>query len=90
MSAQPAPRAPRRQTGAALESGRHGAVLLRTRSGAALVNPTALALWELCDGTTTVEEMVTAVCTLFGIDVGRARSDVSTALDQMTEAGLIE
>ena len=53
------------------------------------LNPTALALWELCDGQTEVDEMVEAVCDLFAVDPVRARTDVVSALVEMRAAGVI-
>lgn len=53
------------------------------------LNPTALALWELCDGHTAVEEMVQAVSTLFALEPDRARTDVESALEDMLAAGVI-
>jgi hypothetical protein len=53
------------------------------------LNPTALALWELCDGQTAVAEMVDAVCVLFEVDPDRARADVEAALTDMAAAGVI-
>lgn len=53
------------------------------------LNPTALALWELCDGQTAVTEMVDAVCVLFAVDPVRARVDVEAALREMVSAGVI-
>lgn len=66
-----------------------GAVVRRGGQDVVL-NPTALALWELCDGQTDVEEMVSAVCVLFAIDRERARSDVHHALSELAGAGVIE
>jgi hypothetical protein len=54
------------------------------------LNRTALALWELCDGQTTVAEMVDAVSLLFDIDRDRALRDVGSALQNMRTAGVIE
>jgi hypothetical protein len=54
------------------------------------LNPTALALWELCDGTTSIEEMVAAVAKLFALPPNRARHDVQTALRKMQAAGAIQ
>jgi hypothetical protein len=58
--------------------------------GQVALNRTALALWELCDGHTTVAEMVDAVCLLFDVDRERARQDVASALYSMRTAGVIE
>ncbi len=67
-----------------------GAVVSSGRASRSVaLNPTALALWELCDGNTTVREMVDAVCELFAIETERARMDVESALAQMYAAGVI-
>jgi hypothetical protein len=55
-----------------------------------VLNDTALALWELCDGETTVEEMVVAAIGLFDAQGGRLEQDVLAALDTMTDQGLLE
>jgi hypothetical protein len=54
-----------------------------------LLNPTARALWELCDGTTEPREMVAAVCELFSVSYEVAASDVGAALEALTHAGLV-
>lgn len=54
------------------------------------LNPTAYALWVLCDGETAEAEMVDAVRTLFAIDLETATHDVTSALDRFDETGLIE
>lgn len=54
-----------------------------------VLNPTAFALWQLCDGETTVEEMVEAVVQLFLITREQAARDVSAAVQRMRGAGLI-
>jgi hypothetical protein len=55
-----------------------------------VLNDTALALWELCDGETTVEEMVVAATGLFDAESPRLERDVLAALDAMTAQGLLE
>jgi hypothetical protein len=79
------PTRPRRTTEAPEEQSTSGAVVA---PGVAL-NPTALALWELCDGITSTDEMVAAVSELFALPVVRARRDVETALRQMLATGAI-
>jgi hypothetical protein len=54
-----------------------------------LLNETALALWELCDGETTVEEMVMAATGLFDADADRLQRDVLDALQAMRDRELI-
>ncbi len=54
-----------------------------------LLNETALAIWELCDGETTVEEMVTAVCDLCGMHRDIVVEDVDGILTAFGAAGLL-
>lgn len=61
----------------------------RAGNQAVRLNPTARALWELCDGATSIDEMVQAVCDLFTIDPERARTDVEAALQDLRVSGLI-
>ena len=80
---------PRRTVPASIEKGPEGAVVRPQAAPPVAMNPTALALWELCDGQTAVEEMVGAVSELFGLDLQRVRSDVESALEDMLAAGII-
>jgi len=54
-----------------------------------VLNDTALALWELCNGQNTVEEMITAVCELFGEPAEVVRRDVESTLAGFDGAGLL-
>ena len=54
-----------------------------------VLNDTAFALWELCDGQTTVQEMVDAVTLLFAAPGDQLQRDVTAALDHLLLAGLI-
>lgn len=54
-----------------------------------VLDTTATALWELCDGRTTIDEIVTAVCTVWAVEPAVARQDVEAALLKMEGAGLI-
>ena len=53
------------------------------------LNPMARAVWELCDGTTTIEELADAICQIFEVARPTARSDVMTVLDQLDRADLV-
>ena len=53
------------------------------------LNDTAFALWELCDGSTTVTEMTEAVRELFAGSPDALSEDVRAALQHLLEAGLI-
>ncbi|MDQ3628144.1 MAG: PqqD family protein [Actinomycetota bacterium] len=54
-----------------------------------LLNHTALALWELCDGQTTVAEMHDAVCELFALPPEQARMEIEQAMVHLRTAGLL-
>ncbi|MGI8536728.1 MAG: PqqD family peptide modification chaperone [Mycobacteriales bacterium] len=55
-----------------------------------LLNPTAFALWELCDGETTGSEMVLAVYALFGAEMAQIRRDVTNVLSELSRADLLD
>lgn len=55
-----------------------------------ILNETALAIWELCDGETSPEEMVDAVVTLFGMHQDVVEEDVKRILGDFEHAGLLE
>jgi hypothetical protein len=79
---------------------RPGLRLHKQETGAALLDAhgrevgaldaTAAALWELCDGETTTEEIVTAVCEVWAVDPETARHDIQAALGRLAEAGFVE
>lgn len=54
------------------------------------LNRTAFAIWELCDGTTTIEEMAAAVSELTSISEARATEEVVNAVDVLRRLGLID
>lgn len=55
-----------------------------------VLNATALALWELCDGDTSAEEMAEGVCELFAIPRHQAVADVRRTLAEFERVGLID
>jgi PqqD family protein of HPr-rel-A system len=54
-----------------------------------LLNDTALAIWQLCDGETSPEEMVRAICELFGTPEDVVRKDVNRILLEFEAAGIV-
>jgi hypothetical protein len=54
------------------------------------LNPTARAVWELCDGATTVDELADAVCELFPVTHEAAVADVVAVVDRFVTTGLVE
>jgi hypothetical protein len=55
-----------------------------------LLNPTARAIWELCDGQTEPDEMVDAICQVFAVSRDDAIADVGRALEALTEVQLVD
>jgi hypothetical protein len=68
-----------------------GRIVISDADGRAVVslNESAAAVWELCDGTTSVAEMVAAICDLSSIAPSRASTDVVRTLKALEKAGLI-
>ena len=66
-------------------------VLLSDAEGTVVlaVNESAAALWELCDGTTSAQEMAVAISELAGIPLVRAVADVRATLIRFEQAGLV-
>jgi hypothetical protein len=54
-----------------------------------LLNASARAIWDLCDGDTLPEEMAAAITDLTGLDGSVAWVDVVTTLERLAELGLI-
>jgi hypothetical protein len=54
------------------------------------LNPTARAVWELCDGTTTVEELIDAIRQVFSVEREVALADVTAIVRQLEKAGLVQ
>ena len=55
-----------------------------------VLNETAAAIWELCDGQTALEEMVDAVCTVCAVDAEQAGHDIHRALEELTRVRVVE
>jgi hypothetical protein len=82
--------APRRVEGATTASVGADAVVLDARGSPVLhLNETARAIWELCDGSTTLDEMVDACVTLFDVGEDQALREVSAALEDLELAGVL-
>ncbi len=46
-------------------------------------------VWELCDGTASLTDIVTAICAEFDVDADTAATDCSELLENMARAGLV-
>ena len=54
-----------------------------------VLNGTAAAVWWLCDGTRTGQEIVEAIAQLYGQSVEHIRVEVLAMVAEMLEAGLL-
>ena len=54
-----------------------------------MLNPTAMAIWVLCDGHTDPDEMVDAICQLSGLPREVVEEDVRRILLQFEEADIL-
>ena len=83
-------RVPARRDGVWLRTTEDDVALLSTEGDRIVVlNDTALALWELCDGRTTVGEILSAIDELFAVDPEQAAWEVTEALEEFHRLGVI-
>jgi hypothetical protein len=54
-----------------------------------LMNATAMAIWVLCDGDTTADEMIDAICQLSGLPRDVVLEDVHRILARFAEADIL-
>ena len=77
----PTARMPRRRTDVQLrDEETRSLIVVPDQDRVHVLNPTARALWELCDGTTTLDELTVAICDLFDVAPEQATADVAEAL----------
>ena len=84
-------RLPVRRSGVRLRDERTQSLLEVPSSDAVYaLNPTARAVWELCDGMTTLDELALAFCQVFSVSRSQAVAEVGAVLAQLAEAGLVD
>lgn len=54
-----------------------------------LLNPSAAAVLDLCDGSRSVESIANEIASRYGVERGRARSSVDSALDEFHANGIL-
>ena len=72
------------------QAGDENAVYARSSGEVYLMNETALAIWHLCDGGTSPQEMVDAVCEISSMHPDVVEEDVARILSDFDRAGLID
>jgi PqqD family protein of HPr-rel-A system len=70
-------------------SGEENAVFDPATGGLHLLNETARAIWDLCDGQTTPAEMVMAICQVSGLHPDVVREDVERTLEEFEGLGIL-
>ena len=59
-------------------------------NGIVVLNDTGRFVWEILETERTPQELAAAVAEKFGVDAGRAESDVRAFLDEIGRIGLLE
>jgi hypothetical protein len=81
---------PHRKDGVWLRQvGAENAVYDPTHDSVHLMNDTALAIWDLCDGATRPDEMVGAICQVTQLPVDVVSEDVERILTEFDTAHLV-
>jgi PqqD family protein of HPr-rel-A system len=71
------------------QAGDENAVYDPSTGAVHLLNASALAIWDLCDGETQPEEMIAAICTISGLPPDVVAEDVERVLTQFEDVGII-
>jgi hypothetical protein len=80
---------PRRVPAHAEAADADGSITVRNGRDTVELNATAAALWALCDGDTTVGEIVTAATSFFSGPQDGIERDIITALEALDAQGLV-
>ncbi|MBE2232772.1 MAG: PqqD family protein [Anaerolinea sp.] len=54
-----------------------------------MLNPTATRIWQLADGSRSVEQIAATLTEEYEVDTGQAQQAVATLLGELTDKGLI-
>ena len=60
-----------------------------SRRAVHVMNATAVAIWDLCDGETAPQEMIDAICEVSALPYDVVTEDVSRILSEFDDAGII-
>ena len=80
---------PKRRDDVQLRDRGEESVLVTPSGSTYALNPTARAIWELCDGTTTIDELADAISQVFAVDRATAAADVAATIEQLRSADLV-
>jgi hypothetical protein len=54
-----------------------------------VLNKTAGFIWELCDGTHSIDDISALLCERFDVSINEARADVEELTNKLTELGIM-
>jgi plasmid maintenance system antidote protein VapI len=54
-----------------------------------VLNNTAASIWELCDGTHSVEQITSKLCEQYDVSEEEASADVRNTLERLTKLGVM-
>ncbi len=81
---------PRRREGVAAQVADGEAVLLDIESGEYFsLNSVGSRIWELCDGTRSIAEIVSVICDEFDVAEDVASADADDILDELEQENLV-
>lgn len=72
------------------QAGRENAVFDPEAGNLHLLNDTALAIWQLCDGETWPDEMVAAICEISGLHEDVVAEDIGRILREFERSGILK
>ncbi|MGH2791280.1 MAG: PqqD family protein [Actinomycetota bacterium] len=72
------------------QSGENNVALNPETGSVHTLNATATAIWQLCDGETTPEEMIEVVCALSQLQREVIVEDIDRILHDFDESGILE
>lgn len=82
---------PRRRGNVFREAGSDGTAIYEIDSdGLHVLNPSALAIWELCDGQTSIDEMAVAIAEVTGLEIDVAATEVAATIEIFRQLGLVD
>jgi hypothetical protein len=82
---------PRRREGAISQTAGDETIVLDTRRGTYFtLDDVGTLVWELCDGTRSLDEIVAAVTAGYDVAPGQAETDIRELLDELAAERLID
>jgi hypothetical protein len=76
------------QTASRVFSG-EAVIISPTENVVRMLNPVGSRVWELADGTRTVEDISVVLTTEFEVDLPQARASVAAFVEELTGKGLL-